>query len=135
VLPATDPTTAEPAQAGTAATNPRRIRHTEKRTVHCLLNIICSPSLAPVASLPLLTECGFKSAFDFTQQISMTQQTLSSFFVFSLPYFVCRSTQAFRTARKLFLLCIPGEFAPSLKAITPSKPKDGVTAGGAASGF
>jgi hypothetical protein len=135
VLPATDPTTAEPAQAGTAATNPRRITHTEKRTVHFLLNIICSPSLAPVASLPLLTECGFKSAFDFTQQISMTQQTLSSFFVFSLPYLVCRQPKRSAPPGNCSCCAFQVSLRPSLKAITPSKPKDGVTAGGAASGF
>jgi hypothetical protein len=49
MLPATDPTTAEPANAGIAATNPRRIRYSEKRAMLCLLNIIGSPFLGQVA--------------------------------------------------------------------------------------
>jgi hypothetical protein len=48
MLPATDPTTAEPAKAGSAATDPRRIRHSAKRAMQFLLNIIGSPFLGRV---------------------------------------------------------------------------------------
>jgi hypothetical protein len=43
MVPATDPTTADPANTGATATNPRRIRYSEKRAMQFLLNIIGSP--------------------------------------------------------------------------------------------
>jgi hypothetical protein len=64
MLPATDPTTAEPAKAGTTATNPRRIRHSDKRTMQCLLTIIYSPSLGRVANY-LPNPTWFQNFFDF----------------------------------------------------------------------
>jgi hypothetical protein len=45
MVPATDPTTADRANTGATATNPRRIRYSEKRAMQFLLNIIGSPFL------------------------------------------------------------------------------------------
>jgi hypothetical protein len=79
MLAATDPITAEPATAGTAATNPRRIRHSEIRTMQCLLNIFGSPSLGRVLPSPGCQR-GFEKLPDYANQLTMTSPLLSSFF-------------------------------------------------------
>jgi len=64
-VPATDPTTADPANTGPTATNPRRIRYSEKRAMQFLLNIIGSPFFVGRVAPRPLTHRGFSNLFDF----------------------------------------------------------------------
>jgi len=64
-VPATDPTTADPANTGATAINPRRVRYSEKRAMQFLLNIIGSPFLWAGLLVGSLTHRVFFQSFRF----------------------------------------------------------------------